>query len=356
MHFKETIVADIEVEGVSLVLAADVGGTNSNFGVFYKYNDKMRLLRVYHIDSKDIQDFTAIMVTLLNQIYKHFSVPIEQACIAAAGVISESRDFCRLTNRPIEIDAKAIMQATGLPCVILANDFEAIGYGIDQVASRDLVLIRPGKVEPHANRAIVGAGTGLGKSILHWNCYKERYEPVASEGGHADCSVQRQIELDLINFIREREKRSCNISWEDVLSGYGIERIYQFFKERNNHLQSHESLMKNGPHPDEIFNSRMLDEHARATYELYATLYARCVKNFALDSLSLNGMYITGGIAVHNVQMFKEDIFIREFLNCGKQQALLERIPLIIIADYYVNLYGAAEFLRIEKLCDLLCD
>ena len=74
MHFKETVVADTVIDTMSLTLAADIGGTNSNFGIFQKYDGKMRLLRIYHIESKEIQDFTATMVALFNQIYKHFSI------------------------------------------------------------------------------------------------------------------------------------------------------------------------------------------------------------------------------------------------------------------------------------------
>jgi glucokinase len=41
-----------------------------------------------------------------------------------------------------------------------------------------------------------------------------------------------------------------------------------------------------------------------------------------------------------------------EFLNCGKQQELLKQIPVYVITDYNVSLYGAAEYMRLEGLCD----
>jgi len=286
---------------------------------------------------------------------KQFPPPLESACFAAAGVLSECRDIVKLTNLPLTIDAQAIKKATGLACAVLANDFEVIGYGIPLVAPKDLVMTKEGKPRLHANRAIIGAGTGLGKCMLRWDAYKERYVPCASEGGHADAAIQTKLEFDLLSFIHEHEKRTYNVSWEDLLSGHGIQRIYTFFKHRSNNLVNSNRLGANGPLPDEIFRSRNLDDHAHATYELYATLYARCAKNFALDSLALAGIYISGGIATHNVQMFKEQAFIREFLNCGKQRELLERIPIIVIADYYVSLYGAAEFMRLENPCGLFC-
>ena len=191
----------------------------------------------------------------------------------------------------------------------------------------------------------MGAGTGLGKSILRWIDERDRYIPVASEGGHADCAVQTRLELDFIDFIRQEESRDCNISWEDVLSGYGIQRMYRFFSARNG-LSDGKNIS-----PDEIFARRSDDKRAWQTFELYTILYSRCAKNFALDSLCLGGLYVAGGIAAKNVQIFELPAFYAEFINCGKQAELLKNIPIWVIADYNVSLYGAAEYLILEKKC-----
>jgi len=348
---------DVEIDNTQeALLVADIGGTNSNFGVLQQRNGHYHLLISLHVKSQEIDDFPAVFNDVLNYICTKWHLKITQACIAAAGVVSEQRDYCKPTNLHFSINVHDILQATGLKCIILLNDFEVIGYGIPLVEEKSLICVYEGSERKHAQKAIIGAGTGLGKSILYWNDYVERYVALPSEGGHADCSVQTQLELDLIEFIRKKEARTCNISWEDVLSGNGIQRMYAFFKSRNNNVTSHKHLSKNGLHPDEIFNSRNLDPHARATYELYARLYARCVKCFALDALALAGVYIAGGIAAHNVAMFKEPYFIDEFLNCGKQHELLASIPLYVIADYDVSLYGAAEYMRLEAPCSVVCN
>lgn len=353
--FNEISVETEVTKGKQLLLVGDIGGTNCNFGVFQKHAERQRLLHVYHVPSKDIHDFPQLVTELLAKIKKQFPAPLDTACFAAAGVVSECRDVVKLTNLPLTIDVKAVKKASGLSCIVLANDFEVIGYGVDMVAPKDLVTAKEGKPRLRASKAIIGAGTGLGKCMLHWDSCKERYMPYPSEGGHGDISVQSQLEFDLLAFIHGHEKRTTAISWEDLLSGYGIQRMYTFFKHRNNNLPSSKRLGENGPQPDEIFRSRNLDDFAHETYELYAKLYARCAKNFALDTLALSGIYISGGIATHNVQMFKEQVFIREFLSCEKQCELLERIPVIVIADYYVSLYGAAEFMRLENPCAMQC-
>jgi len=42
---------------------------------------------------------------------------------------------------------------------------------------------------------------------------------------------------------------------------------------------------------------------------------------------------------------------MQEFINCGKQQELLKQVPIYVITDYNVSLYGAAEYLRLEVMC-----
>jgi glucokinase len=234
--------------------------------------------------------------------------------------------------------------------VYLVNDFEVIGFGLNLIDPKDIVTVKNGLPRPNANKAIIGAGTGLGKCIMFYDRFQGTYDPVASEGGHADFAVQTQEELDLILFIQKCEGWSCHVSWEDVLSGNGIKRIYAFYSQKNGG-SDHPISYKNGPHPDQIFARRFDDEHCWNTYQMYGRLYARCAKNFALDALSLSGMYIAGGIAAHNVELFKEPAFYKEFINCGKQQELLKEIPIYVIGDYNVSLYGAAAYLLIQGVC-----
>lgn len=350
--FKEKLHSVEEIRGRTCLLVADIGGTNSNFGLFDINDDGHTMLLSVHLKSKEIAQFTPLFQDLVTYLQTTWNISITHACIAAAGFVSPERKKCTLTNlNNLTIDADEIKQKTGLSCVILLNDFEVIGYGLDRIASHELVCIHQGHAEHHANKIIVGAGTGLGKSILYWDFGKKRYMPVASEGGHADCSLQTEEECAFRRFILETEHYECPLSWEDVLSGRGIQRLYRFFKQRDNHKPANALFADHGPHPDEIFNSRLQDEHAFNTYRLFATFYARCLKCSALDALALGGAYIAGGIAAKNLGLFQESSFREEFVNCGKQQKLLAQIPLYVITDYNVSLYGAATFMALEQPC-----
>ncbi len=349
MTLREKVYVDTVPRDIEAILGADIGGTNSNFGVFEFTNNKLILLFSIHVKSQEISDFTQLVKEVLECIKSRYDITIQHALFAAAGVVSPNRDRSKPTNLSFVIDAHSIKKATGLSCVYVVNDFEVIGYGLDLIDPKDLVKVHRGSERPFASKAILGAGTGLGKGIMFWSSRANRYIPVASEGGHADFAAQKLIELDLIQFIQKIEGFTCNVSWEDVLSGNGIQRIYQFFHARTNGARHAES--EQVPHPDEIFKARNHDQHSWDTFELYTKLYARCAKNFVLDALALGGIYIAGGIASHNLPMFELPAFAHEFINCGKLEDLLKNVPVYVITDYNVSLYGAAHYLLLEGVC-----
>lgn len=349
--FVERAYGALIPRGITAVIGADIGGTNSNFGIFDMSHELPILLFSMHAKSKEVTNFTDVVKELLSIIQDKYQITVEHALFACAGVVSPRRDFSKPTNLSITIDAHEIKQKTGLRCVYIVNDFEVIGYGIGLIDQKHLVQVQGGAGRHHQNRAILGAGTGLGKSIMFFNTIVERYVPVASEGGHADAALQSDLEFELAKFIQKSEQHNCPISWENLLSGDGIKRIYKFFHARA--LKNDHNKDEKMPQPDEIFNSRINDKHSRDTFELYTLLYARCAKNFALDALALGGIYIAGGIAAHNLEMFKTELFLKEFTNCGKQSHLLKELPLYVITDYNVSLYGAAYYFQIEDVCDL---
>ena len=344
--FREQIYVKEVPRNIECLLAADIGGTNSNFGIFQERNGDLILLLSLHAKSQEVTDFTAVVADVLTHIKNAYDIAIQCAAFAASGVVSAERDYVKPTNVSFAIDANEIMRKTEIARACVVNDFDVIGYGIDKIAPEDLILVHGVDAQPQANKVIVGAGTGLGKTILTWDQHANRYVHVSSEGGHADLAAQSEVELALVNFIKEREQRTCAISWEDVLSGDGIKRIYMFFCAQVNKACDPEDL-----HPDKIFKSRDQDEQSKKTFELYACLYARCAKNFALDVLALGGVYIAGGIAANNIPMFQLPGFKREFINCGKMQEVLQQIPVYVIADYNVSLYGAAVFMQLEQVC-----
>lgn len=352
------------------MLAGDIGGTNSNFGIFEMEGTQPVLLLSLHAKSQLVQDYAELVADLLDYCKTKYGIIIHQACFGAAGIVSQDHLYVKPTNLSVAVDAKKIMHATGLKNLILINDFIAVGVGINYIDPKDLIMISAGNgpslrlsapsgsasygglAQRHAQKACIGAGTGMGKAALLWNKHFKRFLPVASEGGHADCAAQTPFEFALFEFIKAQPgHEACPVTWEDVLSGEGIKRIYKFLGTQKSYPETEISkeIASKGFQPDSISAYALQDERCRATFDLYTTFYARCAKNFVLDVLALNGVYIAGGIAAKNIEMFKQKSFYEEFVRCNKHGDILRDVPIFVIADYNVSLYGAIAYIQLRE-------
>ena len=295
-----------------------------------------------HYKSKEITDFAIFMKQVVDYLQDRFDIKVEKACIGAAGIVYPHRITAQPTNVDIEINSNAIEKLTALKDVFLINDFEAVALGIELLDEKDIIVINKGVQRYHANIAFVGAGTGLGKSLLAWHRDENRYIPVPSEGGHADAASHGGEEFKLFSYIHDNYN-VCPISWETILSGTGIQKIYQFLGTQKQYAETEytKEIARADLHPDRISYYAQRDPRSHDTFKIYTKFYARCAKNFVLDALALNGIYIAGGIAAKNVSLFFDPLFMKEFRKCGKQSEQLAKIPVKLIADYNVSLYGA---------------
>ncbi|MBS3168442.1 ROK family protein [Candidatus Woesearchaeota archaeon] len=316
------------------ILVADIGGTNTTFAIFEE--DNLKKLKTIKLETKKITNFTNTVSKILEDI----KLPIKAICFAAACPIT-NKNKCELSNADLSIDLESIKKKTKIKDIFLINDFQALAYGINLINKKDLLEIKKGvKNKTHNLKAVLGAGTGLGKSILVWDNKIYHYKPLPSEGGHADLPIQTQEELDLIQFIKHQNLVS-RIEWEHLLSGEGISNIYRYLVnyKKTNYQEEIERLDCD---PALITKYRKKDKKCEATINYFLKFYARCAKSLALDTLSYGGIYIAGGIAAKNPQMFKSKFFLNEFLDNTKLKSLLEKIPIYVVKNYEVSLYGAA--------------
>ena len=154
-------------------LAVDIGGTNTNFGIFHK----KKLLLSLHFKSSEITNFNHIVKRVLKHIKEKYSITCIKAGVAAAGRLHKNN--IELTNQKWNVKKKDLPFTK----VRLMNDFQAMAYGIDVLSKNKILLVKPGTADK-GPRVILGAGTGLGKSILLHN--GKGYEPLPSEGGHGN--------------------------------------------------------------------------------------------------------------------------------------------------------------------------
>ena len=155
-------------------LAGDIGGTNSNFGIFEMRGTHPTLLLSLHAHSQEVTNFAHLTKSVMQYVYEKYGIMIVEACFGAAGIVNVQRDYVRPTNLALPLDAQEIIAYTGLEALIIINDFEAVGLGIDLLDPESIVPINAGAEKPRGQKACIGAGTGLGKAALLWNNHFHR--------------------------------------------------------------------------------------------------------------------------------------------------------------------------------------
>lgn len=317
------------------ILGGDVGGTNTHLGLFGIKKHDVRLLLPFHFRNSETDSLHQAVNAVLGSAESRYGIRIKNACIAVAGALPHSRDSVKVTNSGWIVKKDELMKQTGLKKLLLVNDFEAVGYSVNVLAPKDLMQVKKAKKIPGANSVVIGAGTGLGKSALLYDEGEKSYVPVSSEAGHSDFPAQNRHELEIADFIRKTEKIK-NVSYEHLLSGSGLARIYSFVTK----VKGCKNSLGSGIKPEAISKHRKHDKACRETFGIFKTIYARFARNCALDSLAYGGVYIAGGIAQKNMDMF-DKAFIKEFENNDKLKHVLRRIPVYIITNQDAGLIGA---------------
>lgn len=323
-----------------MLLAGDIGGTKTRLALF----SGIRKI-IYE------EKFVSHEFTNLSHIVKIFlskrKVSPKKACFAVAGPVHNGK--CQATNLPWLIDAKKLAKDLKISSVFLINDLESVGYGIPSLNSKELFCLNKGKARG-GNAAIVAAGTGLGEAGLYWD--GKKHHPFPSEGGHTDFGARTEVEMELYRYLK---KKYPHISYERIVSGPGIHNIYKFLIAMRLEKEKPEiraRILKEDP-PRVITEAAMKNECAACMHAVdwFISLYGAEAGNVALKFLALGGIYIGGGIAPKIVKEMPDlpKLFMRSFLDKGRFAPLLSEVPVHVILNENIGLFGAANYARTHR-------
>jgi len=339
---------NIDVEQYEdFVLGADVGGTTTNIAISGTKNNVIMLLFSLNFETKNLSSFLPALKQTLSFAKKEYDLHVSRGCIGAAGIVSDDHSFVDLTNISWNIDTKDLIKKTSIDALFILNDFQVLGYSLNTVDVNDeteVMRIRETEdVKTKKPRVLLGGGTGLGKTILRYDTKNELFHAFESEGGHVDIPVYNPFELELVESIQKKKHPQYPVSYEDVLSGNGLVDIYSFLRLKKLYKKSKYTVIvdQSEDKPSLISKYRLDDEYCKETFRLYRRFFARCAKNLALESLAFGGVFIAGGIAVKNKEIFCTNEFKTEFNQSFMQSEFLKKVPLYLVSNYYLSLQGA---------------
>lgn len=303
------------------ILAADIGGTNSRFAIFSSKNSNPE----YQIKFPTAAyiNFNELLLDFKSKQNKFSFAEIQSAVFAIAAPIVDPKNI-NPPNISWNIDVSEIKNILGITKAKLINDFQAQALSVLSASKEQFTEIAKGVVNDYYPQAVIGAGTGFGKSLLV-KVNDHSFISIASEGGHVDFPAIGSKEVEFRKFAINKFNLN-NLDWDDVLSGRGLEAIHEFL--------SGEKIKAS-----EI-SEKYLNQNSE-TLEMFSRFYGRAARNYVLETLALGGLYIVGGVAAKNPLLIKSESFRESFLS-SVYSDILAKLPIFLIESDDSGLKGAA--------------
>jgi glucokinase len=311
------------------LLIGDIGGTNARFALADSTAPAF-----FNEVTLQCDEFDSAVAAIEHYLELVGASAPAGICFAAAGPIVDQR--VRFTNNHWELSNQELSRDFSIDAVRLLNDFEAIAYSVPFLAEDDCIPI--GLPEPkrldgeHYMVGIIGPGTGLGAVGLRK--HGDLYLPIAGEASHGGFAPETQVQIDILNALRERFDR---VSSERLVSGPGVENIYWALMRIHGEKRSHLT-------PAEIFEAAAsnVDELAAESVQMFFEVLGQVAGDLALTLGAEDGIYIAGGIAKRYPDLLKNSRFRSGFESKGRHRSLMERIPTQLIMHDQPGLLGAA--------------
>lgn len=307
------------------ILAADIGGTNSRFAYFRSDTEgSLTLEGVQWLKTAESRSFVHLLTNLKKS---GFSLQPEDADISVFAIAGPVEDGVRSSPPFISwnIDITDAHRCFKPGKALLINDFVAQAYACrSSHIFESAEKVKPGTPVSGASTAVIGAGTALGKAVLLQDdggtCLA-----MPSEGGHASFPFETDDECRFRKFLID-ELGDSYITWNKVVSGTGFAYIHKF-------------LTGTTVSPEDFVHTV---SHGSDTFLWASRFYGRACRNFALETLSLGGVFIAGGVAARTPEIVTSSVFSDEFVRSDTLAALLRSIPVFLVTDQNAGLWGAA--------------
>lgn len=327
------------------MIIGDIGGTKTQLAHVeasvggIQGVPSLQHLRRYRNDEHDC--FEAILSSYLME---HDLKQPDMLVLAVAGPIHNNR--CRLTNLPWDINPEALAGEFSIPDIYLLNDLAATAYSIPYLPASDFAWLQGSDVDVTEPQSVISSGTGLGEATLVYAADQGRYVVVPGEGGHKNFAPGSTEEMELLTFY---SRKDGPVSVEMLLSGNGLQRIYEFLKQ-------HPDWRDQIPELEDADSSKNLNqlitqlafELPGSIYEHTVALFARMLMgeagNLALQNYCNGGVVIAGGIPPVIKPFLAREDSLKAFHNKSRFRPWLKSIPLRICLNIHAPLYGAWAF------------
>lgn len=313
-------------------LAADVGGTHARVALMRAASGGERDYEMLAYRKFACADFKGLAELLRAFVEGDATVPVHRCVIACAGKVID--DTIVNDNLAWRVSLSQLRDALAFDDVALLNDFEALGYALDEVQDTGSLLLCGPATSVAGPVLVFGPGTGLGAALRVKGTSGVRV--LASEAGQMDFAPGNAREREVLARLAPSDSY---VPYERILSGPGLLKLYATLC----------ALRGKGPGlatPEAVTAAACegSDGDAVETVEIFCSVLGSFAGNLAMAFMAEGGVYLAGGVLPQIRTLLQQSNFEQRFLNKGGMREFLLRVPVRLIEHGRHGVMGAAHW------------
>ncbi len=324
---------------MSLLLVADIGGTNGRFGLveFDATKNRAKGKTNYTAERQITLKCAnyADMATMIKASCSEFGIEMPaHACLAIAGPIENGQ--AAMTNLNWKFSIDGLRDQLGMQTLHVINDFASLAYAVPFLQDDELVtLYDSGKSNADAPIVVMGPGTGFGMAALVPD--SGNWKIIPTEGGHASFAPTNEKELAIKSFLL---KEQSHVSVENILSGGGLVTLYRA-------LAQISGTDAQAFTPADVSSKGLANEDSlcRQAVLTFCDVLGEVAGDKALSLGGKGGVVIGGGITPKLVGLLGESNFLERYKNKGPMAGYVSDISIRLIVNDKAALVGSAAWL-----------
>lgn len=316
-------------------LAADVGGTHARVAVVKAAGGAGAAVDLLAYREFTCADFPGLP-ELLRSFLDDARVPVRHCVLACAGQLQGGEVVHDNLAWPIRLPQ--LRSVLGCADIVVLNDFEALGYALDDAPGLRSRLLCGPDAYPAGPMLVVGPGTGLGAAL---HLPGPRGQVLTTEAGQMDFAPQSVRERDLLARLAPL---GGYVPCERVLSGPGLLTIHRALCDLDGapaRLATPEAITAAARAGD--------DRQAVAAVEMFCALLGSFAGSLAMAFMARGGVYLAGGFLSSMFDLLQRSRFAVRFVHGRSVRTVLQQVPVRVMEHGRHGVLGAARWYLRER-------
>jgi glucokinase len=328
---------------VKHIFAWDLGATKCSAGLV-EYNEETQELVCKNQHAIKLVEVTSLenLIHALEQALDFSMAKADAVCIGAAGHFDG--EVLLLENAyPYPMPFAKLAKQNQWPVYAVIHDYAPIvcaTFTSYMHNEKNIKRLNNYAMHMHGRRVAFGIGTGLGlkDGVLFQN---GDFWLGKNEMGHIGINLPPQTDRlhlqrhqALMSFLQEKTLHQANqpITFEKILSGSGMVRLYQFFYEDSDEIT-----------PEDV-GTKMREGKASEMLDAFAWYTGLFVSTVQLCFMPEGGVWITGGVALKNLEVFDRPDFYAGIHASPAYKLQRDEYPLGVLCNQEHALIGCGYY------------